>query len=401
MKILICNVGSTSLKYRLFDDAAWECIARGKVERIGSDTARYQFIAGVGGGAAEEGSQSVKDYEAAISLMLSRLVGEGRPLARLEELSAVGFKVVHAKGITGVQLLDERVMHAMQEYASIAPAHNPPYTTAIRTFSRLLPGVPMVGSFETGFHSRMPRRAYLYGLPYEWYEKYGIRRYGFHGASHQFVTERVAQLLGSMPSRLITCHLGGSSSLAAVRDGVSIDTSFGFALQSGVEHSYRCGDIDSFIMPYLTREIGLSYEEVEEGMTKRGGLAGISGLSGDVRDLEEAAAAGHDRAEAALEVFAYGVKKYIGAYTAALGGLDVVCFAGGIGENSPKMRRRILDGLDYLGMELDDERNAALVGGEGEISAASSRVKVFVIPTDEEQIVARLTIGLVRREAQR
>ena len=170
----------------------------------------------------------------------------------------------------------------------------------------------MVGSFETGFHSRMPRRAYLYGLPYEWYEKYGIRRYGFHGASHQFVTERVAQLLGSMPSRLITCHLGGSSSLAAVRDGVSIDTSFGFALQSGVEHSYRCGDIDSFIMPYLTREIGLSYEEVEEGMTKRGGLAGHLRVVA-MRDLEEAAAAGHDRAEAALEVFAYGVKKYIGA----------------------------------------------------------------------------------------
>lgn len=394
MKILICNVGSTSLKYRLFEDSSWECISKGKVERIGGDSSAFRFS--LLDGAEVGGTEAIRDYESAISLMLSHLVGQAAPLRSLGELSAVGFKVVHAKGVTGVQLLDEAVIKAMEAYNSIAPAHNPPYIKAIRVFSRLLPGVPMVGSFETGFHSRMPRRAYLYGIPYEWYEKHGIRRYGFHGASHQYVSERVAAILGGMPGRLITCHLGGSSSLCAIRDGVSVDTSLGFSLQSGVEHQYRCGDVDSFIMPYLMKEAGMSADEVEAGMTKRGGLAGISGLSGDIRDLEEAAGAGNDRASAALEVFAYEVKKYIGAYAAALGGVDAICFAGGIGENGARMRARILEGMGYLGLELDEARNLELTG-EGEISAPGSKVKAFVIPTDEEQIVAKLTIGLVKR----
>ncbi len=394
MKILICNVGSTSLKYRLFEDTAWECISKGKVERIGGDSSTFQFS--LLDGAVVSGTTVIKDYESAISLMLEHLVGPTAPLKSLNELSAVGFKVVHAKGVTGVQLLDERVIKAMEDYNSIAPAHNPPYIKAIRIFSKLLPSIPMVGSFETGFHSRMPRRAYLYGIPYEWYEKYGIRRYGFHGASHQYVSERVAAILGAMPKRLITCHLGGSASLCAIKDGVSIDTSLGFSLQSGVEHQYRCGDVDSFIMPFLMKSAGMSEEEVEIGMTKKGGLAGISGLSGDIRDLEEASEAGNDRALAALEVFSYEVKKYIGAYAAALGGVDVICFAGGIGENGAKMRSRILEDMEYLGVELDAKKNLEL-RGEGEISAPGSKVKVFVIPTDEEQIVAKLTIGLVKK----
>ncbi len=393
MKILICNVGSTSLKYRLFEDTAWECISKGKVERIGSDSSTFQFS--LLNGAVQSGTVAITDYESAISLMLEHLVGAAAPLKSLEELSAVGFKVVHAKGITGVQLLDERVIKAMEDYNSIAPAHNPPYIKAIKIFSKLLPGVPMVGSFETGFHSRMPRCAYLYGIPYEWYEKYGIRRYGFHGASHQYVSERITALLGHRPKRLITCHLGGSSSLCAIKDGVSIDTSLGFSLQSGVEHQYRCGDIDSFIMPFLMKSAGMSEEDIEIGMTKKGGLAGISGLSGDIRDLEEASGAGNDRALAALEVFAYEVKKYIGAYAAALGGADAICFAGGIGENGSKMRARILKGMEYLGIEIDETKNYELKG-EGEISAPESKVKVFIIPTDEEQIVAKLTINLVK-----
>jgi acetate kinase len=398
VKILICNVGSTSLKFRLFDDDGWICISKGKVERIGSDNSPYSFQ--IKEGSSESGLMPIKDYETAIALMLSRLVGAKAPLTTLAELSAVGFKVVHAKGVTGVQLLDERVIRAMEEYNSIAPAHNPPYIRAIKTFAKLLPGVPMVGSFETGFHANMPRRAYLYGLPYEWYEKYGIRRYGFHGASHQYVSERVSKLLGYSPARLITCHLGGSSSLCAIKDGISIDTSLGFSLQSGVDHSYRCGDIDSFIMPYLKKSIGLSDEQIEDGMTKKGGLSGISGLSGDVRDLEEASIAGNDRAEAALEVFSYGVKKYIGAYTAALGGVDVICFAGGIGENGSKMRQRILEGFEYLGLKLDTKKNLELTG-EGEITTKDSSVRVFVVPTDEEQIVARLTLGIVKGNVNR
>ena len=395
MKILICNVGSTSLKYRLFEDTAWECISKGKVERIGGDSSTFQFS--LLEGATVSGTAPIKDYKSAISLMLKHLVGPTAPLKSLNELSAVGFKVVHAKGVTGVQLLDERVIKAMEDYNSIAPAHNPPYIKAIRIFSKLLPEVPMVGSFETGFHSRMPRCAYLYGIPYEWYEKYGIRRYGFHGASHQYVSERITAILGQRPKRLITCHLGGSSSLCAIKDGVSIDTSLGFSLQSGVEHQYRCGDVDSFIMPFLMKSAGMSEEEVEIGMTKKGGLAGISGLSGDIRDLEEASEAGNDRALAALEVFSYEVKKYIGAYAAALGGVDAICFAGGIGENGAKMRARILEGMEYLGVELDGKKNLELKG-EGEISAPSSKARVFVIPTDEEQVVAKLTIKLIKMD---
>ena len=399
MKILVCNVGSTSLKYRLYESKGWKGIVQGKIERVGSQMSVFKCERG--GSPAVERELPVPDYESAVSFMISSLLAsEGGPLDQIQEIAAVGFKVVHAKGITGVQFLDEDVIGAMEAYNSIAPAHNPPYITAIRIFAKLLPGTPLVGSFETGFHETMPRWAFLYGIPYEWYERYDVRRYGFHGASHRYVSQRVSEILGTTTLRLISCHLGGSASLCAVRDGKSIDTSLGFSLQGGVEHSYRCGDIDPFIPLYMIEECGMSVAEVKRGLTNQGGLLGLSGISGDVRDLEEAAAVGNERARAALEVYSYGIKKYIGAYAAALGGVDAIAFAGGVGENGVNVRARICKGLEFLGVSLDPARNR-VCGREAIISADDSRARVLVIPTNEELVVARQVTELIAGGARR
>jgi acetate kinase len=260
----------------------------------------------------------------------------------------------------------------------------------MRKFRELLPRTPLVAAFETAFHQTMPPKAYLYGLPYEWYESYGVRRYGYHGASHRYVSERAASLLGVPPAelRLITCHLGGSSSLCAIRGGQSIDTTMGFSPQSGTSMSNRHGDIDFWIVPFLMQKTGAAFEEIKDALWKESGLAGISGISGDVKELEEAAASGHERAALALDVFSYEVKKWIGAYAAALGGLDALVFTGGIGERGASMRQRICEGLEFLGVRIDpsiDASNAA----EIEISPPDSRVKVLLIKTNEEIIVAR------------
>ncbi|MCL4465797.1 MAG: acetate/propionate family kinase [Chloroflexi bacterium] len=395
MRILLSNVGSTSLKYRLLEMDGEATLAQGRVERVGSQKGSLNHQAA--GKPGVERELHVPDYAAAVKLAIDLLRDpEVGAVADLDDIAAVGFKVVHGGPVSGSALLDEKVLQALADFTPIAPAHNPPYIQAIRIFQRLLPGKPLVGVFETAFHRTLPEEAFLYSVPYEWYERYGVRRYGFHGASHRYVAERTAAILARPLEELkiVTCHLGGSSSLCAVKGGHSIDTSMGFSLQAGVPMTNRHGDIDAWIVPYMVEKAGLTLEEVKQALAKGSGLLGLSGLSGDVRDLEEAAAAGHKRAALALNVFAYQVKKYIGAYAAALGGLDAVAFAGGIGERGVAMRRRICQGLDFLGIALDPSRDEAQ-GQEAIVSPPGAWVAVLVVPTNEEIVVARETVKVI------
>jgi acetate kinase len=396
VKVLICNVGSTSLKYQLLQMDDESVLAKGGVERVGS--ARSPMRHETTGRALVAADIVAPDHATAIRGMLAHLVAaDGGVLASLDEVAAIGFKVVGARGVTGAVLLHEPVLRAMEAFNPILPAHNPPYLAAIRIFRDLVPEIPLVGLFETTFHRDIPDYAYTYSVPYEWYERYGVRRYGYHGASLRYVSERVPQILGRSAAglRLVACHLGGSSSVCAVKSGRSIDTSMGFTTQAGVPMSSRSGDFDPFVIPFVMEQEDLSPAEVVGQLTTNGGLKGISGLSGDVRDLEEAAEAGSDRARLALETFAYEVKKYIGAYAAAMGGLDVIAFSGGIGENAVAMRARICEGLEFLGVELDEERNAAAIRREALVSRNGARVAVLVVPTNEEIIVARAAVAVV------
>ena len=384
MKILICNVGSTSLKYRLLDMGDGErSLAWGKAERVGSPKSTFAHDDVTGAQVREE--QTFPTHREAIQRMLDCLKG----VVSREEIACVGFKVVHAKGVTGVQLLEEPVLRAMEAYNSVAPAHNPPYLAAIRLFAQLMPGTPLIGSFETGFHATMPPEAYLYSLPVRFWKEDGIRRYGFHGASHEYVSQWVAAAMGRQDLRLVSCHLGGSGSLCAVKDGRSVDTTLGFSLQCGIMHNNRIGDIDPFITFYLMEEKGMSPREIKDLYSKESGFYGMSGgISNDLRDIEAAASEGNKDAQNAVNAYAYSIKKTIGAYAAAMEGLDAVAFAGGIGENSAQVRQKALEGLEFLGVRLDREKNRSARPGD-DLSAAGSPVRIYVVATNEELIVAR------------
>lgn len=384
MRILICNVGSTSLKYRLFDMGAEErTAAEGKMERVGAPMGRYEWRCGAQCGAEDV---AIPDYATAISRMLDTLLETGA-LTSLTDLSCVGFKVVHGGPVTGVQLLTEDVLSEMAKWNAVAPAHNPPYIAAIRQFHALLPDTPLVGSFETGFHRSLPPKAYLYPIPRALAERTGIRRYGFHGASLEYVSRRAAELYGTSSMKLVACHLGGSGSVCAVENGVSVDTNLGLSLQCGLMHNNRCGDIDPYILVYLMKEHGYTLPDIERMLCKESGLLGLSGVSNDLRDVERAAREGNVWAKDAFDAYCYQLKKQIGAYAAAMGGLDAVAFSGGIGENSAAVRREALSGLEFLGVTLDEARNEAC-RCDAEISGGG-RVKVYVIATNEELIVAR------------
>jgi len=376
LKVLVANIGSTSFKYRLYDMTAERVLAQGRVERIGRP-----------GG-------DCPDYETAIARCLAEVTGEGRPLADLAELSAVGFKAVHAGPVSGARLVDDQVLAAMEEYSFFAPAHNPPYVAAMRAFRRSAPAVPLVALFETAFFDRVPESATTYAVPYAWREELGVRRYGFHGASHRAASERAQALLGRAGLRHVSCHLGGSSSVAAVRAGVAVDCSFGMSPQSGLPHNNRVGDLDVFAALYVMKRRGLGVDEMAAVLAEKSGLAGISGGSGDVRDLQAAAAAGDARARLALEVFVDAIRHYLGAFLVRLGGLDVLTFSGGIGENSPEIREAVCSGLSGLGIELDPGRNAA-ARGEGVLSPPAAACTVLLIPADEERIVARAAAEVV------
>jgi acetate kinase len=394
MKILVANLGSTSFKYRLFDMADERVLARGGVERIGSPQARTYAQ-------TERGSREtigpVPDHAAAVEACLQLLTHpEAGVLRDAKELSAIGFKAVHAKGVSGVQRVDERVLAAMEAYNDVAPAHNPPYVTAMRLMAKKLPHLPLVAAFETGFHETIAPAERLYAVPLEWASEHGIQKWGFHGASHRYIVQRTAQLLGKPEAKLVSCHLGGSSSLCAIDGGVSRATSMGMSPQTGLPHNNRVGDFDPFALPAIMRATGMTLEQALDDLANRSGMLGLSGCGNDLRDIEAAAAKGNARARQALDVFVASVRHYLGAYLLLLNGADAIVFAGGIGENSAAMRSAICANLDWFGIALDASKNER-AKGEMAIHAAASRVQLWIMPTNEELVVARQTAILLRR----
>ncbi|HDL19240.1 MAG TPA: acetate/propionate family kinase [Bacteroidetes bacterium] len=384
MKILIANPGSTSYKCKLLNMTDADVIFQATVERIGDEAGIYscQFS----GEKEMKSVRNIPDYFAAINLTLDTL----REKISLRDVAAVGFKTVLAKNVTGCVELTDAVLAAMKAYQPLAPVHTQVYLTAISVFKQMDVNFPLVGLFETAFHSHLPPEAYLYGIPYKYYEEHGIRKYGFHGASHRYIARRTEELFGTgkQPFRAISCHLGGSSSICAIRDGISLDTSMGMSPQSGLLNAKRTGDLDPFALLYLMEQEKLSIAEIRDILISQSGIFGIDGRSGDLRDVIEAMEKGNERSALAFKTFAYYVKRYIGEYLAILNGADVIAFTAGSGQNSPQLRMGILQNTENLGIILDEAKNNANPK-EGLISADHSTVKVAVIPTNEEYIVAR------------
>lgn len=383
LKILICNAGSTSLKFKLWEMPGHGELAEGRVERVGSKNAIFRYSRGECSVCREP--LDIPDYTCGIRMFLDALTDPQTGAIRsLGEIEAVGFKTVLAKGYLGVHELTDDVLDGMRAYLSVAPAHNVPYLEAIGVMRAQLPEARLVGVFETAFHRTIPEEHRVYPVPYEWYERYGVMKMGYHGASHGYIAQRLSGY-----RRVISCHLGGSGSICAILDGQSIDNSFGFSLQAGVPHASRTGDVDVYLVPFLLKQ-GLTLDEIYEGFGKNGGLKGISGTSGDMRDIEKAIAAGSERAMLALKVMATSILRYIGAYVMELGGLDALAFTGGIGENSVRLRKMILERMAFMGIKLDETAN---VSGDGErkISAPGSAADVFVIPANEEYMVVNET----------
>ena len=405
MKVLVINCGSSSLKYELFETQPEQSLASGICERVGvGDGADALLHHRPAGGPEIEKRHPMSDHAAAFAVMVDALTDPTHGvISRLEDIDAVGHRVVHGgEHFSQSVLIDDQVIAAIEQCAELAPLHNPANLTGIRAAMQHLPHVPHVAVFDTAFHQTMPRRAWLYGLPYDVYERYGVRRYGFHGTSHRYVAGVAAEVLAArgIPrerQRVVTCHLGNGCSVAAVLGGQSIDTSMGFTPLEGLLMGTRCGDIDPAVVPYLMERLGLDPDGIDELMNKRSGLLGVSGVSNDMRDVQKAAAEGNDRARAAVELFCYRVRKYIGAYAAAMGGIDAVVFTAGIGENDPLVRSKSLEGLEFLGLAIDEAKNQRpdFASGAADISTADAAARVLVIPTDEELMIARDTAALV------
>ena len=396
MKILVANLGSTSFKYRLFDMDDERQIARGGIERIGASESRCFVEIG---DSSSERTLEVPDHAEAVKQCLEQLTDpDSGCLRSADQVSAIGFKAVHGGSISGVQQVTPKVLAAMEEMNPVAPAHNPPYIAAIRQLNEKLPQIPLVAAFETGFHQTIPDRNAYYAVPYEWAEQCLTKRWGFHGASHRYIATRTAEILARDDLKIISCHLGGSSSVSAIKDGKSVANSFGMSAQSGLPHNNRVGDFDPFAIPVIMQRTGKSLTEVLQLLAFESGLAGLSGTSGDARDVSRAAKEGNARAQLALDLFATSVRNYLGAYLVELGGADVLVFTGGIGENHFLFRRQVCRNLEIFGILLDPQANEN-TRHEGRISADSSSTQVWVIPTNEEIIVARQTKQLL--EGQR
>lgn len=398
MKVLVINAGSSSLKYQLIDTADETVLAKGLAERIGIDNSVLSHTPA--GKEKVEIRTDIKDHVQAVKMVIDALVHpEYGVIKDMSEISAVGHRVVHGgEKFSSSVVIDDDVIEAIRANSDLAPLHNPANIVGIEACKSVMPDTPMVAVFDTAFHQTMPKEAYIYAIPYSAYEKYSIRRYGFHGTSHKYVALRAAKLLGRPIEELkiVTCHLGNGSSIAAVKNGRSVDTSMGFTPLEGLPMGTRCGAIDPAIITFLMEKENMTYQEINRYMNKESGVLGISGVSSDFRDLEAAADEGNERAQLALDIFAYSIKKYIGAYAAAMGGLDCVVFTAGIGENNPNIRQKACEGLDFLGITVDNEKNQyTKKGKEGEISTADSKVKVLVIPTNEELMIARETVELV------
>jgi acetate kinase len=396
MKILVINCGSSSLKYQLFDMDKEQVLAKGLVERIGIDGSKMKHTKT--GHNAVVTETPIPDHKEGIRLVVEALLDKSHGvLASLDEISAVGHRVVHAgeKFASSVKI-EPAVMAALKECIPLAPLHNPANIMGIEAVTDALPKVPQVGVFDTAFHQTMPESAFIYGIPYGYYEKYRVRRYGFHGTSHHYVSIRAAEILGRPVEKLkiVTCHLGNGSSITAVKEGRSVDTSMGFTPLAGVLMGTRCGDVDPALVAFIADTEKLSVKDVDAMLNKKGGILGISGHSSDLRDVEEAARRGEHRSKLALQVLSYGIKKYIGAYAAAMGGLDAVVVTAGVGENSATIRAMVCEGLEFMGIEIDGAKNDVR-GKEAVISTDSSKVKILVVPTDEELVIARDTKRLI------
>lgn len=404
MKILIANLGSTSFKYRLFEVSAEtdatgdeQELARGGVERIGGQESRvYASLDNAGSEVTEvETIQSVPDHGVALEAAIAQLTADGGPLSSIDDVAAIGFKAVHGGRVSGAVRVDDSVLDAMDEMADVAPAHNPPYIKAMKQLAKRFPDVPLVAAFETDFHSTIPERNARYAVPTEWADKHLVRRWGFHGASHRFVAEQLMKNMDQRPLRAVQCHLGGSSSICWTRNGHSVGTSMGMSPQSGLPQNNRSGDIDPYALLHVSKTTGRSLEDLLVELSTRAGLAGMSGTSGDMRDLEAATANGNEAARVAIDVYVSSIRHWLGGGMVELGGLDAIAFTGGIGENSPATRAAVVAGLTGLGIEIDSAANKPNATGERRIETARSPVAIWIIPTNEEVIVARKTRNLL------
>ncbi|MCB2288181.1 acetate kinase [Clostridium sp. CS001] len=389
MKVLVINCGSSSLKYQLIDMKDENCLAQGLIERIGSEGS--VLTQKVEGRSKYVVKQNMQDHTDAIKLVLETLIDETNGVIKgVNEISAVGHRVVHGgECYSKSVLIDENVMIALKECSKLAPLHNPPNIIGINACKALMPNTPMIAVFDTAFHQDMPEHAYIYPLPYELYEEHKVRKYGFHGTSHKYVSQVAADMMNKdiKDLKIISCHLGNGASIAAIKGGKSIDTSMGFTPLAGLAMGTRAGDIDPAIITFLEQELSMSSKEVSDLVNKKSGVLGISGLSSDFRDIWDAAE-NNKRAQLALDVFHYKIKTFICSYAGALGGVDCIIFTAGIGENSSKAREACCKGLEFLGVKIDKEKNN-VAGVAAEISTADSTVKVFVIPTNEELMIAR------------
>jgi len=398
MKVFVINCGSSSLKYQLINMENEEVEAKGIVERIGISGSVLKHQTKNGEKVTIE--EDMPTHKEALKSVIDALMHEKYGVIKdMKEINAVGHRVVHAgEKFACSVVITEEVINALKECIDLAPLHNPPNILGIEACQQLMPGVPMVGVFDTAFHQTMPKEAYIYALPYELYEKYRVRRYGFHGTSHKYVSLRAADMLGKdiKELKIVTCHLGNGASVTAVKNGKSVDTSMGFTPLEGLAMGTRCGDIDPAIVKFISEKEKLDLNGVDKLLNKQSGVLGVSGVSSDFRDIEEAAAKGNERAKLALDIFAYRVRKYIGAYAAAMGGIDAIVFTAGLGENSPEMRALICEGLEFLGVEIDEEKNNVR-GKEVDISKDGSKVRVLLIPTNEELMIARDTKELIEK----
>lgn len=399
MKILVLNCGSSSIKYKLFDMTSGEVMAQGGIEKIGLPGAFLKLTDKDGKKVVIE--REIPGHQEGIEFILSVLTDATYGCIKdYKEIDAVGHRVVHGgEEFASSVLINQDVINKVIECSDLAPLHNPANLKGVRAMEALIPGIPQVAVFDTAFHQTMPDYAYMYGLPYEMYKKYGVRRYGFHGTSHRYVSKRVCEFLGVNPvgQKIITCHIGNGGSIAAIKDGKCMDTTMGLTPLEGLMMGTRSGDIDAGAVTFIMEKEGLNTTGVSNLLNKKSGVLGISGVSSDMRELLAACAAGNEKAILAEKMYYYRIKKYIGAYAAALGGVDIILFTGGVGENQMECRREVCKDMEFMGIELDNEVNAKVRGEEAIISTPASKVKVVVIPTDEELLIASDTMDILNK----
>lgn len=398
MKILVLNCGSSSIKYKLFDMTDNKVLAQGGIEKIGLVGSFLKLT--LPSGEKKILEKDIPEHTVGIEFILNTLVSsEYGAIKTLDEINAVGHRMVHGgEKFSESVILTKEVLDAFAACNDLAPLHNPANLKGVDAISRILPNVPQVGVFDTAFHQTMPDYAYMYAVPYELYQKYGVRRYGFHGTSHRYVSARVCEYLGikAEGKRIITCHIGNGGSVTAIKDGKCVDTSMGLTPLEGLVMGTRSGDIDAGAVTFIMEKEGLDAQQISTLLNKKSGVLGVSGVSSDMRELAAASQAGNERAILAEKMYFYRIKKYIGAYAAAMGGVDVIVFTGGVGENQSSCRKAVCEGLEFIGVELDQNVNKAIHGDEAVISTEASKVKVCVIPTDEELMIANDTLALCK-----